>query len=143
MDIFMYTKDTSSVFKAYEVILNNIPYNDFADRLKYLKGMADYCMKNGRVEKALITYQDALMICLEANLEKEYEEIEKILMQVPTDKERISEYFNGKLSEYFKEFKKKKVIDPEFDRDLKCVIRNIEIYFIEPYQKMQKALQDK
>lgn len=55
----------------------------------------------------------------------------------------MSEYFNGKLSEYFKEFKKKKVIDPEFDRDLKCVIRNIEIYFIEPYQKMQKALQDK
>ena len=79
MDIFMYTRDTSSVLRAYEVILNNIPYTDFADRLNYLKDMARYCMKNGRVEKALITYQDALKICLESNEEAEYESIEKIL----------------------------------------------------------------
>ena len=45
----------------------------------------------------------------------------------------MSEYFNKNLSEYFKEFKKNKVIDPEYDRELIDIIRNIDAYFIKPY----------
>lgn len=49
MDIFIYINDVESVCRAYEVILKNIEEKDYNSQVKYLRGLALYCSKNGRI----------------------------------------------------------------------------------------------
>ena len=71
------------MLEAYEVILKNIPETDNLDRLDYMKSMADYCLKHGRVEQATVIYQKANKICMMENLGAEYKQIKEILNKIP------------------------------------------------------------
>lgn len=75
MDIFSYIGDVESVLEAYELILKNTPEADYSIRLQYMKGMANFCLKHGRIEQAIILYQKLLKLCTTANLGTEYQNI--------------------------------------------------------------------
>jgi len=114
MDIFIYIQDVESMINAYEIVLKNIPESDHDNRRKYMEGMADFCLKSGRIEQGILNYQKLLKLCAEANLCKEYQGIKQILSEIPITKEE-------KMRNYFNELKHKRIIDPSDDRDLDLI----------------------
>lgn len=127
MDIFVYIECIDSVIKTYELILRNIPENNHAKHVEWIKGEAKYCLKYGRTEQAIILFQKAMRICTIGNLCNEYQDIKKKLCNVYTEKADLDK-------EYFGNLKHKRIIDPSDDRTLERIINDLNDLFITPYQ---------
>lgn len=108
MNIFIYINDVESVCKTYEIILKSIPEKDYKEQVRYLKGLALYCSKNGRIEQSITLFQKALSICATGNLCKEFNEIKNQIGEVEVNR-------NERVKNYFAQLKHKKIIDPTDD----------------------------
>lgn len=86
MDIFIYINDVEAVYQAYDVILKSIPEKDYKKRVDYLKGLAQYCSKNGRIEQSITLYQKALSVCATGNMCNQFLLIKSLIGEVENTK---------------------------------------------------------